>query len=434
MKKFKFLTLYNLKKVVFTKSFLISNLFVFLLIVLMLNLPKIINVFNNKVEEANIIVYYDSFSSENDEKITSYLNNMLSEETLNNMAIDKLKFTITYATTELVEENKNEVLTIFKALDQTALISFTNTSDLNTLKADIHYNSGSSKVRNTLSSVISQARIVIDGIDVSLVEVIPHLPPGNDGISEQKMIQMNIISMVISIPMLMIIIRALVFVGVDIVQEKSSKAIETIIASVPTKTHFFSKVVASLGFVIIQSLLMLVFGFIGGLIGGTQSTGDALSFINISRSDLILFLLVTMVFTVVSSLFYLIIGGILAAMSNTQEDYQVFQGPITMILLLGFYMNMFLMNAGNVGIEILKVMSFIPPFSGFTAPFTFAIGALAWWQLLISLTIFSLIVGLLLYFFGPVYRVSILNYEQTKFGKRIINNFKKARFERKNKQ
>lgn len=179
---------------------------------------------------------------------------------------------------------------------------------------------------------------------------------------------------------------------------------------------------------------MLVFGFIGALIAGTKSSGEILNFIDISQGDLISFLLVTVAFTIVNSLFYLIVGGILSAMSNTQEDYQVFQGPLTLIMLVGFYLNMFLFGFGPVGISILKVASFIPPFSGFVAPFVFAIKAINWWEMLISFIIFTILLIITIYFFEPVYKVSILNYEQTKFFQRIASNFKKSRLERKAKK
>ena len=45
MKKFKFLTFENIKKVIWNKAFLISNIILFIVIVLMLNLPAIINSF-----------------------------------------------------------------------------------------------------------------------------------------------------------------------------------------------------------------------------------------------------------------------------------------------------------------------------------------------------------------------------------------------------
>ncbi|MGI6781820.1 MAG: ABC transporter permease [Acholeplasmataceae bacterium] len=434
MKKFRFLLKHNLKKLIWTKGFLISNIIIFIIMVVLINLPNIINRFDSKVEDVEVLIYFDDLSSNNDEEITNYLNQNLTKEKLTLMGFEDVTINLVYSDMALTDDKLDQVVKNFRETDSVSLIRFVNTTDYNNLVAENYDNHASSRITGALSSVISRAVIDINNINVKYVEIIEFAVPGDEDISEQRMIQMNIINLIVSIPMLMIIIRALVFVGVDIVQEKSSKAIETIISSVPARSHFFSKVLASLGFVVIQCILMLIFGVIGSLFSGQQSFSQVLTFIDVDPAELTAFLLVTLVFTVLSSLLYLIIGGLLAAMSNSQEDYQTFQTPITLIILLGFYMNMFLFNFGQTGLNILKVFSFIPPLSGFIAPFAFAIGVLNWWETLIAFLVFGIVLFLVLYFFEPVYRVSILSYEKTKFFKRIASNFKKARLERKGKK
>lgn len=434
MKKFKFLTLYNLKKAVFTKSFVISNIVIFLIIVLLMSLPRIIGSVSEDVETVNVIVYYDSYDNDTHKEITTYFEQSFSTESLESIGLVNIKYNISVASEILTEANIDVILEQFKNSDKAALIWFQNCNDINMLEAGVKYNKISLSAQNFLESTTANTRISLLNVELPQpIPVEPIIKNGDQGMDEETMGIMMIIAQVISLPMLFIIIRALVLVGVDIVQEKSSKAIETIISSVPAKIHFFSKVLASLGFVLIQSVLLLIFSAIGGLFSGSEGTGEILSFLEISVSDIIILLLITFAFTIISSLFYLMVGGILAAMSNSQEDYQVFQGPLTLFLLLGFYFNLFLPSAGQTGLNILRIISFIPPFSGFTAPVAFALGAMLWWEALISFIIFIVVIGVVLYFFAPVYRVSILNYEQTKFFKRIISNFKKARIERRTK-
>lgn len=160
---------------------------------------------------------------------------------------------------------------------------------------------------------------------------------------------------------------------------------------------------------------------------------DALGAFTFDIGSIVIYVLVAIIFALVMSLIYIVIGGLVAAMSNSQEDYQNAQGPLTMILLLGFYLNMFLVPAGDVGMKILRIVSYIPPLSGFTAPVAFAGGIIAWWELLISLALMCGLLAIIIYSFGPVYRVSILSYDNSKFFKRIKNSFKKAKLERKNK-
>mgnify|MGYP000055743249 FL=1 len=75
MKKLKFLIIYGLKKRVFKKSFLISNVIIGLLTILIINLPTIIGLFNNE-EDAFVNIAYVV-----DETSLVYVNQL--EETLN---------------------------------------------------------------------------------------------------------------------------------------------------------------------------------------------------------------------------------------------------------------------------------------------------------------------------------------------------------------
>ena len=438
MKKFKFLTFENIKKVIWNKAFLISNIILFIVIVLMLNLPAIINSFSDEADVISVQVHYDNLENTNHEKMSGYIENKLSDEQLKSMGVQGFIFEFSIGESQASEENILELSKNYEEGSNEILIWFSNISNLEELKVDIYHNSVSQTALNTLSSTIMQSRVVIEDISLPIVEVNYHTKIVDDSMSEDKILRMTMINLIISIPMLIIVLRAVMFVGVDIVQEKSTKAIETIISSVPPKTHFLSKVSASVVFMLAQGGLMLLFVLIGTFIGGTLkapmngnipgfSEGMDLQF----GGHLLLYLFVAMMFALVFALIFIVLGGLVAAMSNTQEDYQNAQGPLTLILLIGFYLNMFLIPAGNTGFAIIKVLSYIPPLSGFVAPVAFAGGVITWWQMLISLIIMGLFLVLILFFFGPLYRVSILSYDNSKFVKRMSSYFKKARLERK---
>ena len=65
------------------------------------------------------------------------------------------------------------------------------------------------------------------------------LPPDYENPEESMMIS-SLMSF-LALPMFLLVIMATQFVGVDIIEEKSTKAIETIISSVPANIHFYSK-------------------------------------------------------------------------------------------------------------------------------------------------------------------------------------------------
>jgi ABC-2 type transport system permease protein len=221
------------------------------------------------------------------------------------------------------------------------------------------------------------------------------------------------------------------FVGVDIIEEKSSKAIETIIASVPAKIHFLSKVTSAILFVMIQSALVLVYGVIAALISrlftGSGNSAGAQSLLQVlgeMMPNWPLILVFTILFTFIGSIFYLVIAAMFASMAVTQEDYQQFQSPLMMILLAAYYIAIFGSATGSTG--FLTVMSFIPIFTPIVAPIAYSIGALSLVGALIALAVSIAVMILSLYLVAPIYKIAILSYDQTKFGKRIKGYLHKA--------
>jgi ABC-2 type transport system permease protein len=80
--------------------------------------------------------------------------------------------------------------------------------------------------------------------------------------------------------------------------------------------------------------------------------------------------------------------------------------------------------AGGEG--FMRVMAFVPIFTPMVAPVAMAGGILSMLQAVIALFVMILFLVVSVYFLSPVYKVAILNYDQTKFFKRIGDNFKKA--------
>ena len=143
---------------------------------------------------------------------------------------------------------------------------------------------------------------------------------------------------ILILPMFMLVILATQFIGVDIIEEKSTKAIETIISSVPSNIHFFSKIISSVLFVIIQGLLVLAYGAIGvlvsrlfsstGAMSGTLPDGSTINLLQYVAELLPnwpVVIVVSLLFMVIGTLLFLVIAALFASMTVTQEDYQQFQ-------------------------------------------------------------------------------------------------------------
>ena len=242
------------------------------------------------------------------------------------------------------------------------------------------------------------------------------------------------IASLLILPLFILVTMATQFVGVDIIEEKSTKAIETIIASVPANIHFLSKIVSSIFFVIIQGGLVLFYGLLASLVSKLFASSPAIN-LPTGQTSLLgylaeilpnwpVLLLMTMLFMVLGTLFYLVIAALFASMAVTQEDYQQFQSPLMLMLLGGFYIGIFAPMAG--GESFMRIMAFVPIFAPMVAPVAIAGGSMTILQGVIALIVMIAFLAVTVYFVSPVYKVAILNYDQTKFFKRVGDNFKKA--------
>ena len=179
--------------------------------------------------------------------------------------------------------------------------------------------------------------------------------------------------------------------------------------------------------------MLIIYGSIGTLIGNQTSSVTGVSTASLTEVFVEYFpnwqgiLIVTASFIFVGALLYLVIAALTAAISTTQEDYQTFQGPIMIMLVIGFYISIFASAAG--GDTLLRIASFIPFFAPMTAPVAFAAGLLTPLEVILALLILIITTIGVIVLVTPIYKVAILSYEQTKLFKRLKTYFIKSKHE-----
>lgn len=416
MKKFKYLVKYGLKKRVWRKAFLISNIVIAVLLIAIINIPSIVSLFSSDNQDQTIHI------------------NVINETTESNLVADlSARLNAPFGGT-----NPYELTAIDKsAFDEDAFWQDSNvdiTIDFSGTIADpaiTIYNKKPNEY-NYLSSQINLQFINYQITNYEPANISQVFAPNYEDPNQQA--EISSLSSMLVLPMFILIVMATQFVGVDIIEEKSTKAIETIIASVPAKIHFLSKITASIIFVVIQGVLTIGYAAIASLIGklGSETsaitlpagTTSLLSYLSDMIPNWPIVLLMSLLFMIAGTMFYLVIAALFASMAVTQEDYQQFQTPLMLTLLAAFYIGIFAPLAG--GYSFIKVMAFIPIFTPILAPIALASGVFTVWQALIALVGVSLFLVAGLYIVAPIYRVAILSYDQTKFGTRVKNYFKKA--------
>jgi ABC-2 type transport system permease protein len=413
--KFKFLVGFGLKKRVFKKSFLISNLIIGLVIIALINLPSIISAFQDEEEEIRTL----KTAILNQSNDTTYPLEQSLIETMNGIYED-------YS----FEQTESTLTNIEDFWDQTELdVLLVFSGDLKQPNVEIF------ALDQSIGNMLIQSiqLVLYDYQDIAYASYDVKTPPSNGqepGLSEQDQSFLDGIGSILFLPVFFLVIMATQFLGVDIIEEKSSKAIETIIASVPAKVHFLSKITASFTFLLIQSLILLAFGFLAFLVSKLFETSNSFEGLSLLAElgeripNWPAILSISLLFMFFGALLFLVLAALIASIATTQEDYQQLQVPMMFLILGGYYMTIFLPLLDANG--VIRVFSYIPFFSTMVAPLAYIRGITSLLEAFISLAITIGFVLVFIYYISPVYRVAILSYDETKFFKRIKFYFKKA--------
>lgn len=186
-------------------------------------------------------------------------------------------------------------------------------------------------------------------------------------------------------------------VGSRVTEEKSSRVVELILASVRPLDFLAGKLLGTVIFGFLATAVLLAVGGIGlkvsGLIDDVEIDWSALPIL------LIAWLL--------SMLFF---GGLYAAagaMVQRTEDLQSTQMPILLLLMACVYISSF--GWSNTDSTFMQVVSWIPPFSIFSAPLTYAAGDFTAVQLAGSFALAAVTTVLVVWGAAGIYKRTILN-------------------------
>lgn len=220
MKKFKFLLKYGLMKRVGRKSFIIANVIIAILLIAIINIPTIIGLFggDEEITELNIGV-----RSDYPYPIASDLSLILNE------GIEGPDFFIT----ENIASFDAEAFWAESELE--IVLEFTGTPEA----PNVLIYSKEDTYNQMILSIVELQLIRYEFENyVPLSYTFPQAPDYED---PETGMMISSLSTFLVLPLFLLITMATQFVGVEIIEEKSTKAIETIIASVPANIHFLSK-------------------------------------------------------------------------------------------------------------------------------------------------------------------------------------------------
>lgn len=429
--KFWYLTKYGLKKKLKSKSFIISNIIIFLLLIVTFNIDSIISFFGGSFDDKNKIYVIDNSNLFFESFKTNYENIKIS---LSDEDDDKI---------EIIKSDKNRSELEEEIKDTTDIIIELKQVEDNYLEANVitenyidtlEYQSIIQSINNT------KYEVALKNSNIDLEELASISTPPNiervildetkNSEEENMNTVMNVVFPTIILPFFMLILLLVQLIGGEINEEKTTRSMEIIISNVPVKVHFYSKIIANNLFIILQTVLLFLYGVVGFLIRNMFSSGisseitggikDVLSSLTKSgvMDKLYYILPCTIILMILSFLAYSLISGILASITTNPEDFQQIQTPIIMICMVSYMLAT--MSGVFNGSVFIKVLSYIPLISFLLAPSLLLIGQIGIIDIGISIVLLILFNWVLTKYGLRIYKVGILNYSTDNIWKKLL--------------
>lgn len=426
--KFWFLVNYSLKKKMKTKWFVIVNIILLVSIVALVNIDSIITFFGGDFNDTYEIEVLDEVGVYDEFQATLEANSVSLTDT--EMTFEKVEGTLESAQESIKDTDK--ILVYFTPSDTNYLDAKVISDD--TIDGLFYQGIASAITLVKQSYAMSESDInpeVLASISAPATIERIILNEQEQDMDDSMTLIMGTVFPTVILPFFMLVIFLIQMIGTEINDEKSSRSMEIIISNVRPKVHFFSKILSSNIFIISQGLLLIIYAVIGmvvrNLIGGDAITGGIMSgadgiLTTLSSTGimdkLIYIIPITLVLMVLSFIAYALVAGILASMTVNMDDYQQIQGPILVILLVGYYLA--IMASMFKGSILIRVLSYIPFISCLLSPALLVIGEIGIVDCLIAIALLIVFIYFAVKYGLRIYKVGILNYSTDKMWMRIL--------------
>jgi ABC-2 type transport system permease protein len=438
LNKRNFLIKESLKKKLKSKWFLGTNIFVFLMILLTLNINTIISLFGGKFEEEYTVYVKDELNIYEDFKKGFNDNNIYfkdnykvelkrsSLEELQQEATNNDKIIVLYLTRDDDNYLRGE---LYSKKEVTPLAVSAMLSSLNKIKREMAIeNSYISKEEiNKINAGVQLDRKILKKES----EPIKH--EDEQKIQSQKTVIGGIVIVAFLLPFFFLIVTLVQMIGAEINEEKTNKSMEIIISNVKPEDHLISKIVSCTVFTLIQISLLVLYFFIANWVkslGPSVNTGTGSVLMEAVKdiitpdviAPIIRIIPLLVIFFLFTLITYAVIAGVLASITTSIDDFQQLQTPLMLIISLGFYIS--IMAVIFEGSRFIKFMSFIPLISFLLAPSLYMLNQISIVSLIIAI-ILQIIFSFIVYKYGlRIYKEGILNYSGTNLWKKMFRSMK----------
>ncbi len=187
------------------------------------------------------------------------------------------------------------------------------------------------------------------------------------------------------------------FVAQGVVEEKSSRVVEILLATV-RPVHLLLGKVIGLGLVGLTQLAILA---VAGLVAGGVSGVFSISSVALGTLGW------GLVWYLLGFLLYAMLYGAAGALVSRQEDTQAVVGPVNIALVIGFVAGINLLTQAPQG-AATRIVSLIPLLSPVLMPARIALGTVEAWEIALSLVLTVALIAVVTWAGARVYRNGVL--------------------------
>jgi ABC-2 type transport system permease protein len=187
-------------------------------------------------------------------------------------------------------------------------------------------------------------------------------------------------------------------VAQGVVEEKSSRVVELLLATIRPWQLMTGKVlgIGLVGFV--QILAIAVAGLIAGL---------STHVLTISASAAVGTVIWLIVWYLLGFFMYAVVFAGLGALVSRQEDIGGVTAPALMFLIVGYVLGVSILP-GDPSNHLMEILSVIPVFSPTVMPMRLAMGGVAPWEAILSIVLVAALIPLLIWVAARIYRNAVL--------------------------
>lgn len=233
------------------------------------------------------------------------------------------------------------------------------------------------------------------------------------GYAEEAAGTMSLTGYVLGLVMTFVMFFAVYYYGygvaMSVASEKTSRVMETLIISAKPSRILIGKCLAMGAVGLLQLVGLLGFGL--GCYSILMPDGFRIHGIEISLSGFgAETILVLVLYFILGYALYAVLNSVCGAAVSKVEDLNSAMMPVSIVVVIGFYLGYFTSVAGGGSNALSKLALYLPISSPFAVPFKILTGDIATQELLISMGILAAAIVVVAVLSARIYSASVMHY------------------------